>query len=209
MKQDDSNKPLSKREKAKYPGLEKKYNLKLKQFYKEVDYIGGVYNDKGDQVIRSLNDNEKEFLNKFEEEYSNANFMHDFTAKEKKKITTLRAKYRKLKKEYKDTGKKTLLPRIDKVYLDILMISQDKLLVSCPEKQKEFYNDNNSRNRCLHNRLQTGFKLDPLDTEFYVNAAELTSLQNDLPEELYLKDLKFSQNLENSNNGDNESDDPF
>jgi hypothetical protein len=52
------------RNQTTYPGLKKQYNLKIRQELFDQDYI-----DK-------LNDKEKAFLNKFNEEFINANFNH-------------------------------------------------------------------------------------------------------------------------------------
>jgi len=49
---------------AKYPGLDKKYNLKIRQELIDQDYI-----DK-------LTDEEKDWLSRFNEEYVSANFQH-------------------------------------------------------------------------------------------------------------------------------------
>lgn len=42
----------------------------------DVEYVKGVYDEKGKELIRPLNDEEKEFLNSFYEEYYGTNFKH-------------------------------------------------------------------------------------------------------------------------------------
>lgn len=54
----------NRRNQAKYPALEKKYNLLSRQELLDFDYIG------------KLNDKEKRWLNKFVEEEINASFQH-------------------------------------------------------------------------------------------------------------------------------------
>lgn len=43
----------------------------------EVDYVNGTYNDKGEKVIRELNEKEKEWKHRFEEEVVSAKFKKD------------------------------------------------------------------------------------------------------------------------------------
>lgn len=57
-------KKINRREQAKYPALEKKFNLLSRQDMLDFDYI------------EKLNDTEKEWLNKFVEEEVNASFRH-------------------------------------------------------------------------------------------------------------------------------------
>lgn len=67
----------SRRSSTKYPALEKKFTLKSRQEFLDTEYVNGVFNDKGVQVIRGLNEEEKEWLNKFYQETLNASFNHD------------------------------------------------------------------------------------------------------------------------------------
>lgn len=64
------------REKVKFPALDKTYNLKSRQDLLDQDYI------------EKLNDEEKDFLNRFNEEFNNANFTH--AGKKLHKTQTLR-----------------------------------------------------------------------------------------------------------------------
>lgn len=64
------------RQTKQYPALEKDVNLKFRKDFIEVDYINGVYNDQGQQIIRKLSDDEKAYLNKFYEETINTDFSH-------------------------------------------------------------------------------------------------------------------------------------
>jgi len=68
---------MSRRSKIKYPALRREYNTKSRHFFIETDYINGVKNDHGRQVLRPLTEEEKEWLNKFYDETVNANFKRD------------------------------------------------------------------------------------------------------------------------------------
>ena len=59
-----SSKKPNRRSNAKYPALDPKYNLKSRSELIEADYI------------ERLSDSEKDWLNRFNEEYVNANFKH-------------------------------------------------------------------------------------------------------------------------------------
>lgn len=63
--------PNSTRSKVKFPGLKRKYTLADRQDYFEGEYADGVKNEEGEVVIRPLNDEEKAWLNAFNEEFVN------------------------------------------------------------------------------------------------------------------------------------------
>jgi hypothetical protein len=75
----------SRRSNSKYPGLDKKLNLKIRQEIYDQDYIN------------KLSDDEKRWLSSFNEEYINANFNHDGERIHPKKFKT---------KTVKATGKR-------------------------------------------------------------------------------------------------------
>lgn len=74
-----SVKSSSKRSRAKYPALNQSLNTKDRRYFIETDYINGVYDANGQEVIRPLNDEEKAFLNKFYEESLITTFNKDGT----------------------------------------------------------------------------------------------------------------------------------
>jgi hypothetical protein len=47
-------------------------NLKARQDYMDVDYVNGVYDDKGREVMRKMTDQEKDWLAQFYKEWLNA-----------------------------------------------------------------------------------------------------------------------------------------
>lgn len=160
--QDDSTKNTKKksaRSQIKYPALDKKYNLKRRQDYMEPDYINGVKNDDGDLVIRPLNEEEKEFLNKFYEETVNANFLHS---------DELRDIHNQIK-ELEQIENPTEEDLEQHMYLRFLYEQQadDSLLYSGEKQQKKIYGENNARNRDLYNRAKASNILTELNNETY------------------------------------------
>lgn len=75
----------TRRSKAKYPALEPRYNLKIRHDELECDYLN------------ELSEEEKDWLNRFNEEYVNTNFKHKGKRVHPRKYTT---------KTVKKTGKK-------------------------------------------------------------------------------------------------------
>lgn len=91
QKKQKTPKKVNRRSKAKYPALDPTLNLRTR--YEEIEqnqYINGVKNENGETVIRELTHSEKDWLNRFNEEFVNANFNHkgkkiDATKASKKK----------------------------------------------------------------------------------------------------------------------------
>lgn len=68
----------SRRTQTKYPNLLKKYNLKIRQDWVETEeYISGVRNPAGEEVIRPLKDDELAWLDEFNKEYVSGSFNSD------------------------------------------------------------------------------------------------------------------------------------
>lgn len=68
---------MSRRSNSKYPALDPNLNLRVRRSYIEADYIDGVRNSSGEEVIRPLTDQEKEWLNKFYKETIVTSFKKD------------------------------------------------------------------------------------------------------------------------------------
>lgn len=174
----------TKRKKSKYPALSKGLNLKSRKDYIECDYINGIYDEYGNEIIRPLNKKEMEFLNNFYEETVVTNFLHDdrlidlnnqkknllksdyldkvkldlSTAKEnqdRKEISRL-TKLSKVIKEQTADVKEAELARIEK---KAKKIRKEVLLYPDKEDHKRFYKDNNARNSCIYNRSKIQDKL--------------------------------------------------
>jgi len=70
---------VSRRDKTKYPALDRNLNTKDRRYFIETEYINGVYGMDGKLAIRALNDEEKSFLNKYYQEVLTASFVKDGT----------------------------------------------------------------------------------------------------------------------------------
>ena len=149
----------NRRNNAKHPALQKKYNLKMRQDYIEPDYVNGAFNSKGEMVMRPLNNKEKTFLNAFYEEVIGANFMHDDI------LRTLHRAMKPLKaKDILDEDEHDDLMRLQ---IEYYMRADEVLLYSDSEEQKKLYGENNARNRCVYNRSKSIGVLDELNDETY------------------------------------------
>lgn len=139
-----------KRRKEKYPALKPQLNLKTR--YELIDY----------DYVDQLTDKEKDWLNKFTEEYTNANFNHKGPKIQKKK-----------------------------------------------KHEKESYDRNNSRNRCILTRVKAQNK----DVDLYSLENELSGFDEDsiikqIDEEKVTEKIHESLNKlddpdDSSNNGKN------
>ena len=72
MKKTEKKKKQTLRGKTKYPELKPNLNLKGRQDYMDTGYVNGVKDEKGNTVMRALNDEEKQFLAQFYKEWLNA-----------------------------------------------------------------------------------------------------------------------------------------
>ena len=159
VKEKVKKRKVTRRSKAKYPALQKKYNLKMRRDYIEPDYINGVRDDDGNVVIRPLNDEEKNFLNNFYEEVINANFKHDY------ELRDLNDQIKELKAIENPT--KAELRKLDCLRLQYYQRADEVLLFTDEEDQRKIYNENNSRNRCLYTRIKSSGRLVELNNETY------------------------------------------
>ena len=82
-----TKKKKTRRNQAKHPELERKYALKSRQDSIETEYVDGVCDSDGNQVIRALNEEEKDWLNQFYKETVSANLKNAvfYTTKEEKR----------------------------------------------------------------------------------------------------------------------------
>lgn len=156
----------------------------------EADYINGVYDDDGNCLIRPCTEEEKRFLNDFYAETVITNFYHHpelrklhnkkkalvnndpniKKLKKQSKVTKDKEENRRLKelvKEVKSQLKEKHKETIDEIDKEIEKIRKKVLLYPNKEDHKQFYHENNKRNRCVFNRSKTNFTIDYYDPEDY------------------------------------------
>lgn len=115
---------MSRRSDAKYPALNPKLNLKGRRDYIEAEYVNGVYDENGKKVIRALNAEEKEWLNKFYQESVITSFKQDgtdlYSTPEKRceLYSENNARNRCLYNHLKKTGKLCSLESLDVDFLN-------------------------------------------------------------------------------------------
>ena len=177
------------RDSVKYPALDRRYNTKARRYIIETDYISGVKDSDGNQVIRPLDEKEKEWLNQFYTESVNADFYKDPRIKEIKEIikelifTTevedLIEQYRNSKnpKFVKETKMKVrdLKKENRENSLDLIEALEDQIqdvldevnLFPSEESRVELYRENYLRNQDLFNLIKRTGKMINLDLEEY------------------------------------------
>jgi len=144
-------KPSTKRDSSKYPNLSKSLNTKRRRDYLDnLYYVDGIKRA-GEEVIRPLNENEKEWLNKFNGEYYGASFDKDDTKNlhtnnvDDVTIYNIRQDISNLRKL---AAKENDVDSARELYLE-LEEQINYLREVYPKKKCQ--DDNNSRNRCLLN----------------------------------------------------------
>lgn len=185
---DERKQKKNRRKSSKYPALDGNLNLPIRRDYIETDYVNGVYDQNGKQLIRPLTDNERKFYNKFYEEVIVANFTHDPILKkllnDKKKLledsTILELKeeiklnknnakraseLRSIIKELKQSNYEKHESKMKVLEKKIKDRQKEVLLYSNKEDQLTIYQENNQRNTCLFNQLKTGNNLNPLNVD--------------------------------------------
>lgn len=129
-------KPKNRRAQAKYPALEKKFNLPSRQELLDFDYL------------HKLNDREKAFLNKFVEEEINASFRHKNPLNKSKKAR--KACYDRNNARNRDILiKNKILGNVEDISTvkEVSQLNPEELMIGLEEKELEdLKNLNNSLN---------------------------------------------------------------
>lgn len=166
---------MAKRRKGKYPNLDISQNTKSRTDYIETDYINGVKDRNGKEVIRPLNDEEKAWLDQYYGEHvANSDRSLNPTeeimqymkqkSKLKKEIAEIRRDL-KVKTNSQIEYKKSKIVEIEKA-LDFLRTEAGVFNPTCDD-QRKLYNVNNSRNFCVYNNRKARGMLLDLTTETY------------------------------------------
>jgi hypothetical protein len=206
-----TTKKRNRREAKKYPALERGVNLCSRRYYIEADYIDGVYDKDGRELIPPLPEEAKKFLNQFYEETIVTNFQHDpdirklnkvkkniieddtvkeitSQIKELKKNPKLNAERIKelfeIRKLIKKQNEETYAERLCDIEEELQEARESKLLYPNPEDHKKFYTENNKRNVCLFNQKQKTGSMRYLEEDKYDSF--LGEKYDDLDTEEYL-----------------------
>lgn len=193
-------------------------NLTSRKDYIEADYVKGVFDSQGKQVIRELTSKEKDFLNKFYEETIVTNFYHDPELKRlnnKKReivedvtIKALKNEIRKLEKNQEENrnrikqlreiiritkkqNEETFSDQLDELEDDMQELREKLLLYPDKEDHKIFYNENNARNACIFNKKRITGQLTDFKLEEYEAFLENSGDYDNeyIPEEEYDESL--------------------
>ena len=184
----------TKRENEKYPALNKGVNLSSRKDYIEPDHIDGIYDQYGNELMRPLTEEEKQWLNNFYSETIVTDFLHHPDLKklnrlrrsiiEDDTVKTLKEEKKELQKD-KQANRKRIreISQIisltkkqnEEIYADKLKyideelqdLREEHLLYSDKEDHKQFYNSNYSRNCCIFNRSRMTGNLSDLEIDEY------------------------------------------
>ena len=159
-------KKKTKRSNTKYPSLDKSTNLKLRRDYMDSEYYINGVTVKEEQVMRSLSEDEKAWLDKFYSEYYGASFpegeehLHKNLADDSvieelvKDKNRLSQRMKKLGSAKKNADKyRALKEKYDEV--------SELINELCPKNK--CVNDNNARNRCLSNIYKATNRIESWD----------------------------------------------
>jgi phage shock protein A len=135
-------------------------NLKSRRDYLPTHYINGVESiteDKTQEGIRALTEEEKDWLNQFNKEFVGASFskndednLHKTSAKVEKKVNKLKGKIKEIKNNIKrmEASTKKYSDEVKKEYKKLHKLEEERLAI---DGKKQCYDANNDRNRCTHN----------------------------------------------------------
>ena len=163
------------KKRRKGSALKKASNTRSRNNVIEAQYIDGVFNKKGELVIRPCTEEEKEWLNQFYEETVVTNFLHGKGMREKsREIKSIihcdeYKKYLELEKAEKNPKKKSEYAEMKKLIRkqnleihseeintlkeELQDLREKYLMFSNPEDHKKFYRENNKRNNDLMNNV--------------------------------------------------------
>lgn len=162
----------------KNASLRKEFTIKRREHLIETDYIDGIYASSGEEVIRPLNDYEKEWLNQFYTETVHADYSRHPEIKrlnkiknnivftdEVKKIMKTYPKFkgkqlRRIKEEVKEKKKQNIennQEKYDEVMLELEQVKKAVMLTY--DNKSEIYKENRCRNEDLYNKANITGKL--------------------------------------------------
>jgi len=180
---------MTKRKKSKFPALNKGVNTLTRKDAMECPYMDGIKDKNGKIVTRAWTEEEKAWMNQFLEETVVTNFLHGKGMKQKnqEKLDILNTdevkKLKAEKKEAESSAEKTRLnellklakaqveddmeDELEAVENELQELREEHLFYPDKEDHKQFYKENNIRNRDLFNKLKNQGYLIDLTEETY------------------------------------------
>jgi hypothetical protein len=184
----------TRRDNSKYPNLDIELNTKRRRYYMDnVEYVDGVLDQDGKYSMRPLNKEEKEFLNKFNGEYYNAEFDSDDSSnlhKTKVDSTVIANVRESLSKLRARTKRETCPVALKSLYNEIEELTEYLQEVY---PRKGCTDANNARNRCLVNkaRVDNSYKLISVETMKQSELETASEGYNDEYTDFSIKEINY------------------
>jgi hypothetical protein len=145
--------------------LNKRGTVKTRQEFIEADYVNGVQNEKGEQVIRPLNEAEREWLSQFYAETEHGNFKKTREIEEQKHL------YKQLQRDYRTNYKQmtfeeasSFREKIDETYRKLVHLrAETNTFYPEDVDRQEVWDRGNRRKEDIFNRAKVSNNLISLD----------------------------------------------
>lgn len=186
----------------KNASLRKEFTIKRREHLIETDYIDGIYDADGNEIMRPLSDHEKAWLNQYYTETVHADYSRHPEIKKlnkmknnivfTKEVKDIMKEYpkhkgkklRELKKEVKELKKENIennQDEYDKIMSELEEIKNTVMLTY--NKKSEIYKENRLRNEDLYNKANITGKLKSLSNVDITDTIEKSMFEED-PEEI-------------------------
>lgn len=150
----------------------------------DVPYAKGVTNEYGEQVIRPLTQEEKEWLNKFIQETEHVNFQKtEQIEKEREDYKTLRREYKELKDKFSREAAELKL-KIEAKYKSIVELREQTGTFYAEDKDRqELFTRDNDRRADLFNNAKASGNL------IYYDSNEYDKFESESEKDINAEDL--------------------
>lgn len=151
-----NNSGPKKSRRQQYDYLNRQGTVKTRQEFIETDYVDGVYDSKGNQVMRPLTPEEREWLSQFYAETEHGNFKKTQEIEEQEKIhKALCKEMRHNKKRMTSKQVLELKEEIDSVYKKLVHLrAETNTFYTEDEDRREIYTRDNKRREDVFNRAK-------------------------------------------------------
>lgn len=153
------------RKKNKYNPLNKQGTVKTRQDFIEADYVEGVFDRKGNMVIRPMTQEEIDWLSRFYQETEHSTFQTNEKIKKQEDL------YKQLCRDFKANKKymsfeesQSFREKIDGAYQKLVQLrSETNTFYPEDEDRREIYTKSNRRREDIFNRAKVTNNLISLD----------------------------------------------